>query len=78
MLDDHSRFLICLAACQDQQTETVQQALSHTFRIYGLARRILCDNGPPCGSDAQHRFTKLCAWLIRLGIQVSHGRPYHP
>jgi transposase InsO family protein len=78
VLDDHSRFLICLAACPDQQTATVQEALTRAFRIYGLPRRILCDNGPPWGSDAQHRFTKLCAWLIRLGIAVSHGRPYHP
>jgi transposase InsO family protein len=78
VLDDHSRYLVCLAACPDQQTETVQKALSRVFRIYGLPRRILCDNGPPWGSDAQHRFTKLCAWLMRLGIQVSHGRPYHP
>jgi len=78
VLDDHSRFLLCLAACPDQKTETVQAQLSRAFRVYGLPRRILCDNGPPWGSDAQHRFTKLVAWLMRLGIQVSHGRPYHP
>ena len=78
VLDDHSRFLLCLGACPDQKTEKVQAQLTRAFRIYGLPRRILCDNGPPWGSDAQHRFTKLCAWLMRLGIQVSHGRPYHP
>jgi transposase InsO family protein len=78
VLDDHSRFLVCLAACPDQKTETVESELLRLFGQYGLPRRILCDNGPPWGSDAQHRFTKLCAWLIRLGIQVSHGRPYHP
>jgi transposase InsO family protein len=78
VLDDHSRFLICLGACPDQQTETVQTQLSGAFRQFGLPKRILCDNGPPWGSDAQHRFTRLCAWLMRLGIAVSHGRPYHP
>jgi transposase InsO family protein len=78
VLDDHSRFLVCLAACPDQQTETVQEALAGAFRIYGLPRRILCDNGAPWGHDAQHRFTRLVAWLMRLGIRVSHGRPYHP
>jgi transposase InsO family protein len=78
VLDDHSRFLLCLATCPDQKTETVEGELLRLFRKYGLPKRILCDNGPPWGSDAQHRFTKLCAWLIRLGIQVSHGRPYHP
>ena len=78
ILDDHSRFLLCLGACPDQKTATVQEQLTRVFRRHGLPRRILCDNGPPWGSDAQHRFTKLCAWLMRLGIQVSHGRPYHP
>ena len=78
VLDDHSRFLVCLAACTDQKTETVQAHLAGAFRRHGLPRRILCDNGPPWGSDAQHRFTKLVAWLMRLGIAVSHGRPYHP
>ena len=78
VLDDHSRFLLCLAACPDQKTASVQRQLAGAFRRHGLPRRILCDNGPPWGSDAQHRFTKLVAWLMRLGIQVSHGRPYHP
>lgn len=78
VLDDHARYLVCLAACPDQQTETVQEALSRVFRIYGLPKSILCDNGAPWGSDSQHRFTKLCAWLMRLGITVKHGRPYHP
>jgi transposase InsO family protein len=78
VLDDHSRFLLCLAVCPDQKTEAVQAQLTSAFARHGLPRRILCDNGPPWGSDAQHRFTKLGAWLMRLGIQVSHGRPYHP
>src|SRR5438132_1269300 len=32
----------------------------------------------PWGSDQTHPHTPLTAWLIRLGIQVSHARPYHP
>lgn len=78
VLDDHSRFLLCLAACSDQKTETVKAQLLRLFRIYGLPKCILCDNGPPWGGDAKHRLTKLCAWLMRLGITVKHGRPYHP
>jgi transposase InsO family protein len=78
VLDDHSRFLICLGVCPDQKTETVRALLIRAFRLYGLPKRILCDNGPPWGHDAQHRFTRLVAWLMRLGIEVSHGRPYHP
>ena len=36
------------------------------------------DNGSPWGSDAAHPRTPLTVWLLRLGIRVSHGRPYHP
>lgn len=36
------------------------------------------DNGSPWGSDAEHVFTPLTLWLIRLGVRVAHIRPYHP
>lgn len=39
---------------------------------------MLMDNGSPWGDDAQSPDTILTAWLIRLGIQICHGRPYHP
>ncbi len=78
VLDDHSRFNLCLAACADQQAETVQDQLTKACQRYGLPERLLVDNGSPWGSDAAHPHTRLTAWLIRLGVTVSHGRPYHP
>jgi transposase InsO family protein len=80
VLDDHSRFNLCLAICPDQTRETVQAELEHVFRTYGLPDCILCDNGPPWGShqDDVTRFTRLAAWLMRQRIIVSHGRPAHP
>jgi transposase InsO family protein len=78
VLDDHSRFALGLIACCDERGTTVQAALTRCFERYGLPERMLMDNGPPWGSDAQHRHTPLTAWLMRLGIAVSHGRPYHP
>jgi hypothetical protein len=36
------------------------------------------DNGSPWGNDQFNDLTPLTAWLIRLGIRVSHSRPYHP
>ncbi len=78
VLDDHSRFALGLQACPNQQTDTVQQRLSDIFRRYGLPERMTMDNGSPWGGDAQHHFTPLTAWLIRLGIRVSHSRPHHP
>jgi transposase InsO family protein len=79
ILDDHSRYSICLKACENQNGKTVQEALRNTFRMYGLPRKILCDNGPPWGTtDHENRYTRLSIWLIRLGIEVTHSRPYHP
>lgn len=78
VLDDHSRFNICLEACRDERAVTVQAKLRAAFERYGLPERMLMDNGSPWGSDQEHRHTRLTAWLIRLGISISHGRPYHP
>jgi len=78
VLDDHSRFSICLAACENEQTRTVQDQLTIRFERYGLPDRINVDNGSPWGDSAGGRYTPLTVWLARLGVQVSHSRPYHP
>lgn len=78
VLDDCSRFSLCLRALPNQQTATVQDALTATFRRYGLPDQLLVDNGSPWGSDAEHIYTPLGVWLIRLGVHVSHSHPYHP
>jgi transposase InsO family protein len=79
VLDDHSRFLLGLAACADERGATVQAHLTALFRRYGLPRRILCDNGGPWGTtQSAHRLTLLAVWMLRLGIAVIHGRPRHP
>lgn len=77
-LDDHSRFNLTLHACADERGTTVQEALTVTLRRYGLPERMLIDNGAPWGHDAEHRLTPLSVWLIRLGVAISHARPYHP
>lgn len=79
VLDDHSRFLVGLRACVDQRGETVRGELTGLFRRYGMPGRMLVDNGSPWGgAGASDCFTPLTVWLLRLGIPVSHGRPYHP
>jgi transposase InsO family protein len=78
VLDDHSRYALCLQACRNQQGETVKERLTLTFRRYGLPERMLMDNGAPWGNDREHPYTPLTVWLLRLGIGVSHSRPYHP
>jgi len=78
VIDDHSRYAVVLAACPDERRRSVQAVLGETFARYGLPEEILIDNGPPWGKDFEHRHTRLTAWLMRLGIEPTHGRPYHP
>lgn len=78
ILDDHSRYVVCLQSCANQRTETVRARLTDTFRRYGLPERMTMDNGAPWGNDADHRHTPLTVWLMRLGVAISHSRPYHP
>ncbi len=78
VLDDYSRFLLGLKACPNQTRQTVQEQLTDIFRCHGLPERMLMDHGSPWSTDLDHPHTRLSAWLMRLGVQISHGHPYHP
>jgi transposase InsO family protein len=77
VVDDHSRFSIVLQACANEQGETVQGALTGAFRVYGLPEAMLMDNGSPWGAGFESPWTPLTVWLLKLGVRVLHGRPYH-
>jgi transposase InsO family protein len=78
VVDDHSRYNLCLAACANEQRSTVQNRLELTFHRYGLPDAFFVDNGNPWGDSSGQRWTKLAVWLLKLGISVLHSRPYHP
>jgi transposase InsO family protein len=83
VIDDHSRFAVVLQACPNQQRETVQGHLTEAFRRYGLPERIITDHGAPWGvgmarPDGGVFYTRLSAWLMRLGIRVSFTARAHP
>lgn len=79
VLDDHSRFNVVLHAGSDQTGPSVQGQLTLAFQRYGLPEAILCDNGAPWGiPDPICPYSSLAAWLLRVGVRVLHGRPYHP
>jgi transposase InsO family protein len=78
VLDDHSRFSICLNACDGEKEISVKEALTKAFREYGLPESMTMDNGSPWKGSYPWRFSKLTIWLMRLGIKVTHSRPGHP
>lgn len=78
IIDDHSRYNIVLQACTNEQGATVQAVLQRVFRRYGLPRRINTDNGQPWGDSGGRYLTALGAWMVRLGISLSHSTPLHP
>lgn len=78
VLDDHSRFCVVLAACDNERTQTVKGHLTEAFERYGLPWRMTMDNGSPWGNGPGDPFTPLGVWLIEHDIGVGHSRPYHP
>ena len=78
VVDDHSRYLVCLQACERQTDETVRGHLETVFRHHGLPEVMFVDNGPPWGSSGGEHWTRFGVWLLKLGVAVRHSRPYHP
>ncbi len=75
VLDDHSRFAICLKAYESEKEASVKTALTEAFREHGLPEVMTMDNGSPWKGSYPWRFSRLTIWLMRLGIKVSHSRP---
>jgi transposase InsO family protein len=78
VIDDHSRFAVGLSACANQQTQTVQARLEATLRHHGLPEAIYVDNGSPWGGGRPGQWTPLRLWLLKLGVETIHSKPYHP
>jgi transposase InsO family protein len=78
VIDDHSRFAVGLAACANQQTQTVKAHLERALRQHGLPEAIYVDNGSPWGGGRPGQWTPLRVWLLKLGIQTIHSKPYQP
>ena len=78
VLDDHSRFAICLNAYKSEDGLSVQEGLTNAFRMYGLPEAMTMDNGSPWKGSYPWRLSRLTVWLMRLGIKISHSSPGHP
>ena len=54
------------------------EALWDLFGTYGLPDSLLCDNGPAFRAGAGRLPSTLAVRLMRLGVALTNGRPYHP
>lgn len=78
IIDDHSRYLLDMPLVTDRTMPTAWRLLWNLFGEVGLPDCVLCDNG----FATNHRAPRTISWfearLLRLGVGIAHGRPYHP
>ena len=77
ILDDCSRFSLCVDAKGNEQWLPTRHSLVHVFREYGLPEAILCDNGKPWG-DTMNGYTPFEIWMMQMDVLPIHGRIMHP
>jgi transposase InsO family protein len=76
VLDDCTRYLLGLEALPDKGLVSTWGAVWRIFGEFGLPRSVLTDNDQIFhGNNGPSHFE---ARLMRLGIDILHGRPYHP
>jgi transposase InsO family protein len=79
VVDDHSRYCLAYHPCSDVTMHSAWGVLWALFADVGLPQQILADNAfNTMGTPRPAGISWFDARLVRLGIQPSHGRPYHP
>ena len=77
VLDDCSRYSLCIDAKDNECWNGVKSSLERLFYENGKPYAILCDNGPSWGHCKQ-RHSAFDLWMMQLDILPMHGRPLHP
>lgn len=78
ILDDCSRYSLCITALPNQRWEGVEKSLTDLFERHGLPDTFLSDNGPPWGNGQSQGMTKFEVWMMLLDVLPIHGRALHP
>jgi len=79
VLDDHSRYVILLAANGNTDGQPVREQLETAFYSCGVPEAMLMDHGTPWWSQqAPSGRTKLSLWLMRQGIRLCWSGIRHP
>jgi transposase InsO family protein len=79
VLDDHSRYLLVLAANGSTEGQPVREQLESAFAVCGVPEAMLMDHGSPWwNQQSPSGRTKLSLWLMRQGIQLYWSGVRHP
>ena len=78
VLDDCSRYSLCVDAKENEQRPGVIQSFERIFEQNGLPDSLLCDNGNPWGASQSTGYTQFEIWLMERDILPIHGRIRHP
>jgi hypothetical protein len=80
VVDDHSRYVIALAALGRPQGELVREQLQSAFVSCGLPEAMLMDHGAPWWSHSgpEAAPTRLALWLMKQGIRLYWSGIRHP
>ena len=77
--DEHSRYIIDLAALERADTEAVKRRFEGCFERYGLPKYIRSDNGSPfCAYLGLMGLSGLSVWWIKHGIHPNRIPPGSP
>ena len=79
VLDDHSRYVIRLAATGSTRGELVREQLEGAFTECGVPEELLMDHGSPWWNEqAPSGWTRLLVWLMKQGIRCRFSGYRHP
>jgi len=79
IVDDHSRFALCLNPLRGTDGESAYSVLIDTMKRYGVPKAILSDHGTPWwNTNSGDGITWLSVQLIKQGIDLYHGAFRHP
>ena len=72
IIDDNSRLIVHGQFYWDEKVPALEDCLKRAIMKYGIPEQFYCDNGSAFNSK---HLSNICA---RLGIRLSHSRPYKP
>jgi hypothetical protein len=70
--DQFSRMALCCKGLPSTAHDPVRDALTATFRAWGLPDCIRSDNGSPFGAQRKGPLSRLGLWLVKLGVMPEY------